>query len=107
VFSGDLERGEQLARRLTAGSACVNDAVINYAATELPFGGANESGVGVRHGAGGIQKYCQVQAIAVTRPGLAGKRELYHFPYKPSRSKLLERISVTMYGRVPKKYRKR
>src|SRR5207248_1489578 len=77
VFAGDPDEGERIARKLTAGSACVNDAVINYAATELEFGGANQSGIGVRHGPGGIQKYCQVQALAVTR--FAQKRELYHF----------------------------
>src|ERR687886_1340097 len=103
VFTGDAERGEQIARQLTAGNACVNDAVINYAATEMPFGGSGESGVGVRHGAGGIQKYCQVQSIAVTR--FAGKKELYYFPYSRGRSKLLERLSTFMYGRVPRKYR--
>jgi acyl-CoA reductase-like NAD-dependent aldehyde dehydrogenase len=105
VFTSDAEKGEQIARQLTAGNACVNDAVINYAATEMPFGGTGDSGVGVRHGAAGIQKYCQVQSIAVTR--LAGKRELYHFPYSPARSKLLERLSVLLYGRVPRKYRDR
>jgi acyl-CoA reductase-like NAD-dependent aldehyde dehydrogenase len=103
VFSGDLDEGERIARQLTAGSACVNDAVINYAATEIPFGGSGESGIGVRHGPGGIQKYCQVQSIAVSR--FVGKRELYHFPYTRSRSKLLERMSVLLYGRVPRKYR--
>ena len=99
VFAGDPDEGERVARRLTAGSACVNDAVINYAATELPFGGSGESGIGVRHGPGGIQKYCQVQALAVTR--FATKRELYHFPYTKTRSGLLERMSVLLYGRVP------
>jgi len=105
VFAGDPDEGERVARRLTAGSACVNDAVINYAATELPFGGSGESGIGVRHGPGGIQKYCQVQALAVTR--FATKRELYHFPYTKTRSGLLERMSVLLYGRVPRKYRNR
>src|SRR5439155_17303939 len=99
VFTGDLEKGERIARSLTAGNACVNDAVINYAATEMPFGGSGESGVGVRLGAAGIQKYCQVQSIAFT--SFAGKRELYHFPYTSSRSRLLERLSVLLYGRVP------
>jgi acyl-CoA reductase-like NAD-dependent aldehyde dehydrogenase len=105
VFTRDTAEGERIARKLTAGSACVNDAVINYAATEIPFGGANDSGVGVRHGPGGIQKYCQVQALAVTR--LAGRKELYQFPYTKARSKFIENVSVLLYGRVPRKYRNR
>src|SRR5204862_78759 len=51
VFTRDVEKGERIARELTAGNACVNDALVNYGATELPFGGTRESGIGVRHGA--------------------------------------------------------
>ena len=54
---------------------------INYTALELPMGGAKASGLGSRHGAGGIRKYCSQQAIVVT-PRLALKRELHMFPYK-------------------------
>ncbi|MEX2195171.1 MAG: aldehyde dehydrogenase family protein [Thermoleophilaceae bacterium] len=97
VFTKDLEKGEAIARRIDAGNACVNDCVSNYAAQELPFGGVGESGIGVRHGAAGIQKYCRTQSLMVTR--FAGKRELYFFPYTPRRSKLLERVMVLLYGR--------
>ena len=36
---------------------CVNDAQINYLALELPMGGWKTSGLGFRHGEGGIRKY--------------------------------------------------
>src|SRR5579875_813378 len=55
VFSRDTARGEAIARRLQAGAANVNDAMINYTVLELPMGGAKASGLGSRHGAGGIQ----------------------------------------------------
>jgi acyl-CoA reductase-like NAD-dependent aldehyde dehydrogenase len=97
VFTKDLEKGERIARRIEAGNACVNDAVTNYAAQELPFGGVGESGIGVRHGAAGIQKYCRTQSIMVTR--FAGKKEPYFFPYTRRRTKLLERLMVFLYGR--------
>jgi acyl-CoA reductase-like NAD-dependent aldehyde dehydrogenase len=104
VFTQDLEKGERIARGLTAGNACVNDAVMSYAATELPFGGTGQSGIGVRHGAAGIQKYCETQSLMVTR--FAPKRDLFMFPYSPTKSGLLERGSVLLYGRMPKKYRR-
>jgi acyl-CoA reductase-like NAD-dependent aldehyde dehydrogenase len=104
VFTRDAEKGERIARELTAGNACVNDAVMNYVATELPFGGTGESGLGVRHGAAGIQKYCEVQSIMVTR--FAPKKDAFMFPYTPARSKLVERLSVLLYRRVPKRYRR-
>ena len=46
VFSRDAARGEAIARRIEAGATTVNDAMINYAALELPMGGAKASGLG-------------------------------------------------------------
>src|SRR5256714_2807785 len=105
VFTRDVEKGERIARELTAGNACVNDALVNYGATEMPFGGTGESGIGVRHGAAGIQKYCEVQSLLVTR--VAPKRDLYMYPYSAARSKFVEKLSAALYGRVPRKYRDR
>jgi acyl-CoA reductase-like NAD-dependent aldehyde dehydrogenase len=98
VFTRDTERGEQIARRLETGAANVNDAMINYTVLELPMGGAKASGLGSRHGAGGIRKYCSQQAIVVT-PRLALKREPHMYPYKSRNSRLLAGIFKFLYGR--------
>jgi acyl-CoA reductase-like NAD-dependent aldehyde dehydrogenase len=98
VFSRDTERGEAVARRLESGAANVNDAMINYTVLELPMGGAKASGLGSRHGAGGIRKYCSQQAIVVT-PKLAMKKELFMYPYKSRTSKLLAGVFKFLYGR--------
>jgi acyl-CoA reductase-like NAD-dependent aldehyde dehydrogenase len=104
VWTRDIEKGERIAARIEAGNACVNDCVLNYGAQELPFGGTGESGIGVRHSAKGIQKYCTTQSVLVTR--LAGKRDLHMFPYRVGTSKLMEKAVVLMYGRKPRKYRR-
>ena len=83
VFTKDIEKGERIARRIEAGSTCVNDCITNYTAQELPFGGMKESGIGVRHSEAGIQKYCNPHSILITR--FAGKREPYYFPYSKTR----------------------
>jgi acyl-CoA reductase-like NAD-dependent aldehyde dehydrogenase len=98
VFTKDTERGEQIARRLETGAANVNDAMINYTVLELPMGGAKASGLGSRHGAGGIRKYTAQQAIVVT-PKLALKREPHMYPYKARTSKLLAGVFKFLYGR--------
>jgi acyl-CoA reductase-like NAD-dependent aldehyde dehydrogenase len=103
VFSKDIAKGEQVARRLHAGNACVNDALMNYLALEAPFGGANESGLGARHGDAGIRKYCATQTILVTRFGL--KRELTMFPNTAFKAKAFEKLMVLMWGRRPRKRR--
>ena len=104
VWTKDVDKGERLAARIEAGNTCVNDCVVNYAAQELPFGGTGESGIGVRHSAKGIQKYCKTQSILVTRMGT--KKEPHMFPYTPRMSKVLEKAVVMMYGKKPRKYRK-
>jgi acyl-CoA reductase-like NAD-dependent aldehyde dehydrogenase len=98
VFTRDAQRGEAIARRLEAGAANVNDAMINYTVLELPMGGAKASGLGSRHGAGGIRKYSSQQAIVVTSR-LAMKREVHMFPYKRRTSRLLAGLFKVLYGR--------
>jgi acyl-CoA reductase-like NAD-dependent aldehyde dehydrogenase len=97
VFTRDTTRGEAIARRLEAGAVNVNDAMINYTVLELPMGGAKASGIGSRHGAGGIRKYCSQQAIVVTK--LAMKKELFMYPYKSRTSRMLAGFFKLMYGR--------
>ena len=97
VFSGDRERGEQIARRLQAGAVCVNDALLNYVAVELPMGGWKASGLGTRHGAGGIRKFTKQQSLFISRLHL--KRDPYGFPYRPATSKLLFKGVRLIYGR--------
>jgi acyl-CoA reductase-like NAD-dependent aldehyde dehydrogenase len=97
VWTNDPARGEQIARRLETGYACVNDANVNYFAYELPMGGWKESGLGVRHGAPGIRKYTRQQSILITR--FAPKREPHYFPYTARATKLLDRAVKLLYGR--------
>ena len=97
VMSKDVKRGEAVARRREAGAVCVNDALVNYLALELPMGGAKASGLGSRHGKGGIRKFCQAQAILVTRFQLA--HEVQFYPYKKGVTKGLQRAIGFIYGR--------
>src|SRR4051812_12168349 len=97
VWTRDVARGEAIARRVESGAVCVNDAQINYLALELPMGGWKASGLGMRHGAPGIRKYCRQQALLVTR--FAPKKELHMFPYKASTTGLLKKGVRLLYGR--------
>jgi acyl-CoA reductase-like NAD-dependent aldehyde dehydrogenase len=97
LWTKDLHRGEQLARRVQAGTVCVNDAQVNYFSLELPMGGWKTSGLGSRHGAGGIRKYCKQQTLLVTR--FAGKKDPHMFPYSARKTKLLGGFTKLLYGR--------
>jgi acyl-CoA reductase-like NAD-dependent aldehyde dehydrogenase len=94
---GDRTRAMALARRLEAGAVCVNDALLNYVAVELPMCGWKASGLGARHGAAGIRKFTKQQALFISRLHL--KRDIYGFPYNTKTSKLLFKGVRLIYGR--------
>jgi len=97
VFSRDLARAEHLARRLRAGAVTINDALINYTALELPMGGATpDSGIGHRHGAGGIRKYCRQQSLLISRLHL--RRDIHMHPYRASRTRLFGKLLGFLYA---------
>ena len=97
VFTGDRAKGEELAKRIEAGATVVNDAMTNYFATEVPIGGIKESGLGARHGAVGIQKYCHPHNILVTR--IAPKNSPLFFPHDKRSTKAIAAFIKLMYGR--------
>ncbi len=97
VFSKDIHKGEAVARRVESGAVCVNDVVMNYSALELPFGGWKASGLGSRHGAAGIRKYCAQQSILISR--FHAKRDPQMFPYKAKMSRRLVRLYRILWGR--------
>jgi betaine-aldehyde dehydrogenase len=84
---GERERAEQVARRVECGAINVNDVLVNYFATEVPMGGWKQSGIGSRHGEGGIKKFCRSESLVITRFG--GKREPGWYPYTKARRRLV------------------
>ncbi|MGI5862169.1 MAG: succinic semialdehyde dehydrogenase [Myxococcales bacterium] len=68
VWTSDADKGVELARRLRSGAVNINEAyAAALASVDAPIGGFNESGLGRRHGAQGLLKYTEAQAIAVQR----------------------------------------
>jgi acyl-CoA reductase-like NAD-dependent aldehyde dehydrogenase len=97
VFTKDISKGQEIARQVEAGAVLVNDAMLNYLAMEAPMGGWKTSGVGSRHGANGIRKYCKTQTIMYQR--FVPKKDPGMFPYTPRRTRLLGRVVKFFYGR--------
>jgi acyl-CoA reductase-like NAD-dependent aldehyde dehydrogenase len=97
VFSKDAARGEAVARRIEAGAVCVNDALVNYSALELPMGGVKSSGLGSRHGAGGIRKYTKQQSLLVSR--IHPRRDIHMYPYTAKMTGRLGKLVRVLYGR--------
>jgi len=91
VFAGDAEEGERIGRRIEAGHCNVNDVLINYNVLGLPMGGWKSSGIGSRHGAQGIRRFCHTKALTMPRLPQAKSEPLW-FPYNARRRGLIRRL---------------
>ncbi|WP_408638294.1 succinic semialdehyde dehydrogenase [Rubrobacter xylanophilus] len=68
VWTRDLRRGAEVARRIEAGTVNINEAYAPaWASTDAPMGGFKDSGLGRRHGEEGIVKYTESQAVVTQR----------------------------------------
>ena len=68
VWTGDLDRGQEVATRLQAGTVNVNDGyAAAWASIDAPMGGWKASGIGRRHGQHGLLKYTESQTVAAQR----------------------------------------
>jgi acyl-CoA reductase-like NAD-dependent aldehyde dehydrogenase len=70
VFTRDKTKGERIAAEVEAGVTCVNDVIAGFGVTDAPSGGLKESGIGKRHGAEGIRRFCHQQVIVTDRFGM-------------------------------------
>jgi betaine-aldehyde dehydrogenase len=98
VFAGDADEGERIARRIEAGHANVNDVLVNYNILGLPMGGWKSSGIGVRHGAQGIRRFCHTQAVTIPRLPTA-KSEPVWFPYSARKRGVVRRLYTFINAR--------
>jgi acyl-CoA reductase-like NAD-dependent aldehyde dehydrogenase len=95
VWSRDTEGAMNIARRVEAGVVCVNDHMIHMLIPEVAMGGVKESGVGHRHGKGGIRKFCIEQSIVVDRFGL--DKEALWYPSLPNRARIFRRLLNVLF----------
>lgn len=97
VWTRDLARGRAVAERIEAGSACVNDCILNAGDADLPFGGVKQSGVGWRHGGvDGVRVFTRPQALRID-PGRRS-RDVPWFPYRRRPVELALRAMGWLWG---------
>jgi acyl-CoA reductase-like NAD-dependent aldehyde dehydrogenase len=101
VWSRDRVRAQALARRLEAGSVCVNDVLLTYLCVEAPIGGVKSSGLGVRHGPECLRQFCRIETIVSDQPllGLISpfiSRRL-SFPYRADALRFLRWVMRRVY----------
>ncbi len=90
VWTKDVYRGAEIAKRIESGSVCINDMTMTYGAPEAPFGGLKDSGVGQVNGESGLKSYCHALPILTDRFG--GKQSRRFYPYSAKKDAGLKRI---------------
>jgi succinate-semialdehyde dehydrogenase/glutarate-semialdehyde dehydrogenase len=71
VWTRSRARGEQLARRIQAGTVMVNDVISCFGISEAPHGGVKSSGVGRTHGRFGLEEMTRLKYLDTDRmPGI-------------------------------------
>jgi len=76
LFDFNAERRKRVLEETHAGGVCINDAVSQFLAEDLPFGGVGESGMGHYHGYEGFLTFSHQKAV-FQRPRLNTGRVLY------------------------------
>jgi acyl-CoA reductase-like NAD-dependent aldehyde dehydrogenase len=95
IFTRDRRSGWNTAEKIQAGSVCINDSLVNFVILEAPMGGFKESGLGRRHGAEGIRRYCHQKTIVIDRLGL--KSEFNWFPLTVRKLRILKKLLNLLY----------
>ncbi len=96
VWTRDKAKGERLSAQVEAGITCVNDVIAGFGITDAPSGGLKESGIGKRHGAEGIRRFCHQQVIVTDRFGL--KSEVMWYPYTATTERWFSRVVGAMFS---------
>ncbi|MBX3192739.1 MAG: aldehyde dehydrogenase family protein [Labilithrix sp.] len=98
VFTKNREKGRRLAQRVEAGSVVVNDVLVNYAATETPFGGIKQSGFGRIHGDDALRDMCDARHVLSGRVPEASSDPLW-FPYSSKAYRWQVRLLRALFSR--------
>jgi aldehyde dehydrogenase (NAD+) len=87
VFGEDRARVDSIIDTTTAGGTCVNNTVIHFANSNLPFGGVGPSGSGNYHGIYGFRAFSHERAVL--RQGRLDMLKSVYPPYGPKVSRML------------------
>jgi len=89
VFSERESTVDTVLRRTTAGSTCVNEALLHFVHPNLPFGGKGESGIGRGHGVRSFREFSNERSVLRRSYGSDLLRPLYP-PYNRLTSRLAD-----------------
>jgi|TARA_B110000879_G_scaffold211299_1_gene303574 aldehyde dehydrogenase (NAD+) len=94
-YSTDKLAIDKVLTETSAGGTCINQAVLHYVHPNLPFGGVNNSGIGMSGGEWGFKAFSHERSVLEDKWGSA---HMMHPPYTPKVKKLIK-MAVSLLGR--------
>jgi succinate-semialdehyde dehydrogenase/glutarate-semialdehyde dehydrogenase len=79
VWTTDVAKGEQIAKRLVTGAVTINDSLYTYGLAQTPWGGVKESGFGRTHGKEGLLE--MVRPVQISGDRMQHMKKLWWRPY--------------------------
>ncbi|GAB1539950.1 aldehyde dehydrogenase [Scytonema sp. NUACC21] len=89
LFSNNKSLQQRVLQETSSGGVCINDTIVHYGVSSLPFGGVGDSGIGKYHGKASFDTFSHYKSV-LHRSFLFNSNLLYP-PYKDKLS-LLKRI---------------
>jgi aldehyde dehydrogenase (NAD+) len=77
IFASKGKVIKELNQKISAGTACINDCVIQFLHPYLPFGGVNNSGIGKSHGHSGFLAFSNEKPMLKQKTGITALKPLY------------------------------
>lgn len=96
IFSKRNSFIEGIIQAVPSGGVTVNQCILNYAESNLPFGGNQHSGMGRYHGYYGFQEFSHTRSVS--RKGLLPSTlRLFHPPYNSIKKRMID-ILIKLYS---------
>ncbi|WP_372365460.1 aldehyde dehydrogenase family protein [Candidatus Uabimicrobium sp. HlEnr_7] len=89
IFSSDKRQIKEIIAQTSAGGTAINNTMIHFSHTNLPFGGVNNSGIGSSHGLFGFKAFSHERAV-LYQSRLFNLSRMFFPPYTSTRRKLLQ-----------------
>lgn len=89
IFSKDKQKQQQVLQKTSSGGVCINDTVMHFSVSTLPFGGVGDSGIGSYHGKASFDTFSHYKSVL--SKGLWFDQSWRYPPYQGKLS-LLKRI---------------
>jgi len=102
VWSRNLRRAEEVARRVEAGTVMINDVLMSYGITDTPWQGVKESGIGRSHSPEGLLEFVFPKHVCIDHTPRIMGRQLWWYPYSQNGYDQFKDLIHGLFGRQNK-----